>query len=147
MVAGTLGVNAGSFGANTIILAMAADLAGTTGKLSVPSATVNPAAGTFIINSSSATDTSSVDYVVISRMLRFSPSGPLFAQSKGTLSGTTQFNRMNPMQEPDSTVIASVVDPAGTVGNLSAPTADRIGGKCTVLSSAAETSVVELALF
>ncbi len=146
MVLGTVSVLGLTFGANAIVFVMAADLAGTTGKLSVPSATVDPTLGKFVVNSSSATDTSTVEYVVINRILRFSPSGPVFAQSKGSLSGTTRFDNMNPLQD-DQSPIASVITPGGTQGNLSAPTADRILGRTTILSSAAETSLIELACF
>lgn len=148
LVAGTKTVTGVPFSAGALVFAMAATFGGTSGKLSVPSATVDATTGQFVINSDQAADTSTIDWVVISRILRFSPSGHLFAQSRATMTaGSVAFSRMNPLNESDTTVIASVIDSA-TPGNLACAAASRdTAGNITVTSSAAETSQIEVALF
>lgn len=150
LVAGTKTVTGVPFEAGAKVFVMAADLAGTSGKLSVPDATVNPTTGQFVINSNQAADTSTIDWVVVSRILRFSPSGAVFSQARGSLSvdGSGVFSRMNMMQDLDSAVLASVLTPS-TPANLSCPTASRTGGSVTILSSggAGDQSAVELVLF
>lgn len=149
LVAGTKSVTGIPFSSGALVFVMAADFGGTSGKLSVPDATVDPTTGTFVINSNQAADTSIVDWVVINRILRFSPSGRLFSQARGDLAGTTVFTKMNPFNETDTAVLASVITSTGTPGNLSSPLVERVrgDGSVAVLSSAAETSNVELALF
>ncbi len=148
LVAGTKTVTGVPFGSGALVFVMAADFAGTSGKLSVPSATLDATTGSFVINSNQAADTSTVDWVVINRILRFSPSGQIFSQSFGTLlNGAATFTRMNPMQDLDTAVLASVYTPS-TPGNLSAPVASRTGGSVALASSAGgDISVVELVLF
>lgn len=151
LVAGTKSVTGIPFKAGALVFVMAADFGGTSGKLSVPSATVDPTTGTFVINSNNAADTSLVDWVVISELLRFSPSGHLFSQAKLDIAGPTpaNINRMNPLNETDTTVLASVINFAGTPGNLACPTAARVGsgGQIGISDTAAETSTVEVVLF
>lgn len=148
LVAGTKTVTGVPFAAGALVFVMAADLAGTSGKLSVPSATVDATTGSFVINSNQAADTSTVDWVVISRILRFSPSGAIFSQAFGSITAGAQvYTRMNPLQDNDTAVLASVYTPS-TPGNLSAPVASRTGGSVSILSSAGgDASVLELVLF
>lgn len=149
LVAGTKTVTGVPFAAGALVFAMAADFAGTSGKLSVPSATVDAATGQFVINSNQAADTSTVDWVVISRILRFSPSGHIFSQARGYLNdGLATYTRMNPMQDNDTAVLASVYTPSGTVANLSAPVASRVNGSVGIASSSnADVSTLEVVLF
>jgi hypothetical protein len=148
LVAGTKTVTGVPFAPGAIVFVMAADFAGTSGKLSVPDATVNADTGQFVINSNQAADTSTVDWVVISRILRFSPSGAIFSQAKGTLAaGTVEITRMNPLQDLETAVLASVYTPSSP-GNLSAPTASRTGGNVSITSSVGgDVSTVELVVF
>lgn len=154
LVAGTKTVTGIPMKAGAKIFVMAANVGGTTGKLSVPVATVDVVAGTFVINSSSATDTSTVGYVVVSEAPRFSPSGPIFAQAKGALTaGAASFAGMDPSsvnvdQANALLVIASVITP-GTPGNLACPwgSSTRTGGAVGITSTTAETSLIELAAF
>lgn len=150
LVGGTVTVTGIAFRAGAIGFCMAATFGGTSGKLSIPSATVLDASGSFVINSSSGTDTSTVDWVIVGNPLRFSPSGSRFAQSKGTLSSSTQFTNMNPLDDTQISVLASVINPSSPA-NLSAPTigSNRSGGLVTILSSdsAGDGSLVEVAVF
>lgn len=147
LIGGTVTVTGVNLSSNSKIFCMAADIAGTSGKLSTPSASVDPTTGQFVINSNSGTDTSTVDWVVIGQSLRFSPSGQVFAQSKGTLASSTQFTGMNPLNDALISVIASVITSA-TPGNLSSPVSSRVGGRVDILSSVGgDGSLVELAVF
>lgn len=152
LVAGTKTVTGIAMGPNARVFVMATTLSGTTGKLSVPSATVNPTAGTFVINSSSATDTSVVGYVVVDEPLRFSPSGPIFSQSTGTLvGGTHTFAGMDPANKGDELLVLASAMGLATPGNLSAPYGSivyRANGSITITSSAGgDTSFLEVAAF
>lgn len=149
LVAGTKTVTGIPFGPTAIVFAMAADFGGTSGKLSVPTATVDSTTGTFVINSNQAADTSVVDWVVINRILRFDASGRVFSQARGDLSGTTVFTKMNPLNETDTCVLASVITPTGTSGNLSAPLVERVrgDGSIGITPSTADTSNIEVVLF
>lgn len=127
LIAGTRTVTVGkSFGPNAKVFAMAETVSGTPGFISIPDATVDEVAGTFVLNSSSALDTSTVDWVLFDQPLRFSPSGPRMGQAKGTLvDGSAVFDGLNPMNDPEVSVIASVYLPGGTDGQLSAPSNGR----------------------
>ena len=121
---------------------MARTFGGTPGKLSAPQGSMG-SNGVLIINSNSGTDTSTVDYVIIQAPLRSSVSGPLIGQGLAVAdAGTAVFSFMNPMQDTEVSILASVVDP-GTAGNLSAPAASRLAGGYSVVSTAAETSEIE----
>lgn len=129
LVAGTKTVSTGKqFTSAARVFVMANDLLGTPGRLSAPQASVDPDTGTFVINSTSNTDISSVDWVVIDQPMRFSPSGPRMAQANGTFNGGNGLqvvDGMNPRNEIDLTVLASLITAAGTQGNLSAPSQFR----------------------
>lgn len=124
LVAGTVTVTTGKqFTAEARVFVMANTLAGTPGFLSAPGASVNPATGQFVINSDSALDTSTVDWVLVDSQLRFSPSGPRMGQANGTLSaGLATVEGINPMSSVDISVIASRITLAGVNGQMSAPT-------------------------
>lgn len=129
LVAGTKTVTTGKqFSSNARVFVMANDLLGTPGRLSAPQASVDAAAGTFVINSTSNTDISSVDWLVVDQPLRFSPSGPRMGQAAGTFvdgNGLRTVDGMNPFNEVTITVLASLTTAAGTQGNLSAPSQFR----------------------
>jgi hypothetical protein len=159
LVGGTKTVTGLSFGPDAKVFLMATDFGGTSGKLSAPVASVNSAAGSFVINSNQGADTSDVGYVIIDQPLRFSPSGEIMSQSKGSLaSGTSEFSRMDPLDtipapgRGSSNVplitIASVITPS-TPGNLSAPRGvSRSEGSIFILSSNEDDeSLIEVACF
>lgn len=149
LVGGTKTVSANfAFTDQAKVFVCARTFGGTSGKLSAPVASVNPATGQFVINSNSGSDTSIVQWLLIDAALNFPAAGPVIGQSKGALSGSTSFLRMNPMQDTanfasEVFAAASVIDFAGTAGNLVADplTGD---GSVTAGSSAAETSLVEV---
>lgn len=150
LVAGTKTVTGIPMGPNARVYVMAATLAGTTGKLSAPVASINPTAGTFVINSNNAADVSVVGYVVVSESLRFSPSGPIFSQSTGTLvAGTGTFAGLDPSNQGDNLLVLASAIGLATPGNLSAPLggSNRTAGGVKITSSTAETSLVEVAAF
>lgn len=146
LIGGTVTVTGVPLGAAAIVLCMAHNPLGAPGKLSAPVASINATTGQFVINSSSGSDTSTVDWVVIDQPLRFSPSGRVFSQSSGNLTGVTPvaFANMNPLEESVA-VIASVITSAGTPGNMFCQT--RSGGSIFLTDTAAETSLVEVAAF
>jgi hypothetical protein len=159
LVAGTKTVGGLSFGPNAKVFVMATDFGGTSGKLSAPVASVNSATGSFVINSNQAGDTSDVGYVVIDQPLRFSPSGEIMSQSKGSLAaGSAEFSRMDPLDTIPApgrsssntplVTLASVITPS-TPGNLSAPQGvARTDGSVLILSSVGgDISLVEVACF
>lgn len=149
LVAGTVTVTSPNpFSDQAKIFVCARVIGGTSGKLSAPVASVNPATGQFVINSDSATDTSTVSWLIIDEALKFPPSGPRIGQSKGAIDGSTVFNGMNPLWDtaaasPDLFAAASVIDAAGTQGNLSVAAA-TLDGSLVVGSTAAETSTIEV---
>ncbi len=151
LVAGTVTVTGLPFKAGAIGFASHATAGGTVGKLSIPSATVTPATGQFVINSDSALDTSTVDWVLTDGPVRFSPSGEKFAQGQanlGTPPGGALFARMNPLNQPLTSVLFSVSDLLGTFDDLTCPVAGRTGGSYTVQSlNVADTSLIETAMF
>jgi hypothetical protein len=153
LVAGAAVVSTGqSFSTDARVFCMAHEAGGTTGKLSTPVASVNPATGQFTINSDSGTDTSTIDYIVVDKPLRFSPSGIKMSQSKGSLgSGTATFNDMLPLLQTDVSVLASVITPS-TPGNLRCPNVGRAptltDGTIIIASSdVSDASLIEVALF
>lgn len=123
LVAGTRTVTVDKpLSAESRIYVTANTLGGTAGKLSAPGASVNVAAGTFVINSDSALDTSTVDWVVFDQPLRFAPSGPLMGQANGTfIAGLATIAGLNPSSYDDVSVLASYITLAGNNGNISAP--------------------------
>lgn len=134
LVAGTVTVTGVSMSAGALVFVMANTPAGTPGKLSAPAASVDASAGSFVINSDSALDTSTVDWVVIDQAPRFSPSGNRFAQAEAPMSsGSVTLNDMNPMNQEVS-VLASVIT-SSNPGNLSAPDASRTGGGYAINST------------
>ncbi len=150
LVAGTKTVTGIQLTPESKIFVCAATIAGTSGKLSVPDATVDESLSQFVINSNSGTDTSVITYVVVSEPLRFSPSGRVFSQAKGAMADQSAvFTKMDPFLEGSSlAVIASVASIGGTPGNLAAPLGgSRAGGSVTITSTAAETSLIEAAAF
>lgn len=150
LVAGTKTVNGIAMGPNARVYVMAVDLAGTTGKLSVPSASVLPTSGSFVINSNNASDVSLVAYVVIDQAPRFSPSGIPFSQSRGPLTaGTAVYAGMDPLNQQNGLAVLASLISSTTPGNLSAPSggAARLNGGITITSSTSEASNLELACF
>ncbi len=153
LVAGTKTVTAVPFGAQAIVFVLARLFHGTPGKLSVPTATVNSTTGQFVINSNSGTDTSDVQWLVVDQPLRFSPSGNQFSQSKGSLSGTTEFTGMNPFDRTTDVIIASVITAGANNDNLSGATAGNgtitvSPGAIEILSNdSANASLIEVASF
>lgn len=147
LVGGTVTVTDVAMSAAARIFVMANTFGGTPGKLSAPVASVDAAAGTFVINSDSGADTSTVDWIVVDEPLRFSPSGRLFYQSKNTLvAGDATFSDANPLDEP-AAILASIID-VSTPGNLSAPAASRLSGDYLIHSSnSSDVSTVESSVF
>lgn len=149
LVAGTVTVTPGiPFSSQAKVYVCARSLAGTSGKLSAPVASVNPSAGTFVINSNSAGDTSVVNWLIVDEAIKFPPSGPRIGQAVGALSGSTAFTNMNPLEDTvaAATLVfaaASVLDSGGSQGNLQADPA-TLDGSVVVGSSGAETSTVEV---
>lgn len=149
LIGGTKTVSANfAFTDQAKVFVCARTFGGTSGKLSAPVATVNPATGQFVINSNQGADTSIVQWLLIDVALDFAQSGPVIGQSKGDISGSTTFSGMNPLMDTanfatEVFAAASVIDFAGTAGNLVADplTSD---GSVTAGSSAAETSLIEV---
>lgn len=151
LVGGTITVTAKPFSAQARVFVLTRQPAGANDKLSAPVASVNASAGTFVINSASGAETSTVDWVVIDEPIRFSQSGPRMSQAKGSLaSGTAYFSSMNPMLDTEISVLASVITPS-TPGNLSCPNAGRAptltDGSILIASSASEASLIECIVF
>ena len=149
LVGGTATVTVGKpFTLNAKIFLTANSPTGTQGKLSAPQASVNPVTGQFVINSNSATDTSTVDWILIDQPMRFSPSGYRMAQARGTLTASVgpggpissgPIDGMNPFSQPDIVALASIIDPGGTSGDLAILATSRAptitDGSITVFSS------------
>lgn len=151
LIAGTKTVSTGmQFGANAKIFVTYNTTSGTPGNLSAPSASVNPAAGTFVINSSSGTDVSTVDWVVVDE-LRSSVSGPpLYQANKDMVAGSAFFSGAPGIDNPAFSVLASVINIGGTPGFLTASDATRdSSGGFSIISSigVADTSLVETIVF
>ncbi len=121
--------------------------AGTPGKLSAPIASINPTTNQFVINSDSAIDTSTVDWILIDQPMRFSPSGPRMGQAKGAFTdGAADVDGINPMNDTEISVIASIITPAGVAGNLSCPS--RPNGSVGILAgNVGGTATFEVAVF
>jgi hypothetical protein len=153
LVAGTVTVTTPQpFSAAARVFVMAHEPGGTQGHLSAPQASVNPTTSQFVINSSNAADVSTVDWILIDEPLRFSPSGTRMAQSAGQMvGGSASFTQMLPMLQTDISVLASVIDAGGTSGFLYCSNANRpptrTDGGVLILSTAAETSLIESAIF
>ncbi len=151
LAAGTKTVVTGAqFSADARIFVTCATIGGTPGKLSAPAASINPATGTFVINSNQAADTSIVDWVLVDEPLKSSPSGTFLYQANGSLvDGTSTYTLADRIFTGEQSVIASVCSPGGTVGNLNAPLINRsvIGTFIVASDSATETSLVEVVAF
>jgi hypothetical protein len=144
LVAGTKTVTPGvAFSDQAKIFVCASLFGGTSGKLSAPVANVDPVAGTFVINSDQAADTSTVSWLIIDENLQFSASGHRIGQSKGAIEGTTTFTEMNPLVDSEVFAAASVIDVTGTPGNLLA-SLNLNDGSVNVESSGADNSLVEV---
>lgn len=143
LVGGTKTVTPGlEFTSNAKIFVCAKTFGGTAGKLSAPVASVNPTAGTFVINSNSGTDTSDVNWLIVDELPRFPNSGPVIGQSKGTLSGTTQFTSMNPMLDAQSFAAASVIT-SSAPANLAA-FVSLTDGSVSISNDGSDVSLVEV---
>lgn len=145
LVAGTVTVTPGiPFSSEAKIFVCANTFGGTSGKLSAPVASVDANAGTFVINSNQAADTSVVNWLIVDQAIKFPPNGPRIGQSKGDgdLATGVTFTDMNPLNDTEVFLAASIITAAGTPGNLRAFLGDSTGGM-SVQSSTAETSLVE----
>ena len=147
LVAGTVTVTSTvPFSDQAKIFVCARTFGGTSGKLSAPSASVNPATGQFVINSDQAADVSVVSWLILDEALQFPASGDRIGQSKGALNGSTTFSGMNPLWDtaalaPLVFAAASVINP-NNPANLSADPA-TLDGSLTVGNSGADVSLVE----
>jgi hypothetical protein len=132
------------FSDNAKIFVCANTFAGTPGKLSAPQASVDGDAGTFVINSNSGADTSSVDWVLLDGFLRGSPSGAPYYQANGNLiGGSITLIGQNQADSPNLSILASVGNIGGTASNLSVPDAQRLNDGYVILAGGADTSFVE----
>lgn len=159
LVGGTATVTVGKpFTLNAKVFVTVRTPGGAAGKLSAPQASVNPTTGTFVINSNSATETSSVDWILVDQPMRFSPSGYRMAQARGQLAsggGSLAFGMldgMNPFSQPYLVAIASVIDPGGTSGDMAFRDAERAptvtnGSILLTSNNAADSSTFEAAAF
>lgn len=153
MVGGTVTVTTGHvFTAEARVYLLAHDQSGAAGFLSAPGASVNPATGQFVINSTQGADAASVDYVIVDEPIRFSPSGVRMSQGKGILdAGVGVFENMNPLNQEDISVLASFIA-LSTPGQLRCDAAGRAptvtNGDITIESSeAGDVSTIEMIIF
>lgn len=150
LVAGTKTVTAGvPFSANARVYVMIATIGGSPGKLSAPVASINVSANTFVINSNSGTDTSTVDWILIDEAPRSSSSGPFLYQANQSLVGGLSTYTGAAGVDGEFSIIGSVVDAGGTQETLTAPVASRTTGGAFAVNSTngADTSLVEVAVF
>lgn len=151
LVAGTKTVTAGvPFSANAKVFCMIATIGGPPGKLSAPSASINVSANTFVINSNSGADTSTVDWILIDEPIRSSASGPFLYQANQSLvGGFSTYTGADGVGTDQMSVIASVISTGGTPDTLTAPVASRTAtGQFQVISNnGADTSLLEVAVF
>jgi hypothetical protein len=130
MVAGSVFVSTNDVTASSVILVSYGTIAGVPGVLSVPAATINadPANGPvgFVINSSSNTDTSTVNWTILSNVQGLT-------QGTGTLAaGTATINTAS--VEAASVILMCYNTPDGTQGTWLDVTARVAGTSFTVQS-------------
>lgn len=153
LVGGTVTVTtAQPFTANAKVFVLMHEPGGTPGHLSAPVASVNPTTSQFVINSSSGTDVSTVDWVLLDEPLRFSPSGVRMSQARGTMvGGSANFTEMQPLiTQTEVSILASRISLA-TPGHLACANADRAptrtSGSYLITSTASETGQIETIMF
>jgi hypothetical protein len=132
------------------VFCMIATIGGSPGKLSAPSASINAAANTFVINSNSGTDTSIVDWILIDEPIRSSASGPfLYQANQSLIDGFSTYTGAADVDSDQFSVIASVVSVDGTPDTLTAPIAARTsaGGFQVISNNGADGSLIEVAVF
>lgn len=151
LIGGTKTVTVGvPFTANARAFAMIATIGGSPGKLSCPSASINAAGNTFVINSNSGIDTSIVDWILIDEPIRSSASGPFLYQANQSLvAGFSTYTGADGVSSDQFSIIASVIDVGGTADILTAPVSARTsaGAFGVISNNGADTSLVEVAVF
>jgi hypothetical protein len=150
LVGGTVTVTGVRLRADARVYLLANTIGGTPGHLFASTSNYNVALNSFAINSSSGTDTSTVNWVIITEQPRFSPSGIRVGQSKDVLPGDgdpVSITNMNPFNDQTPAVMASRIDSAGTPGHLFSTTASLTGGNMVIDSTSdTDASTFECAL-